>query len=248
MELNTKVALVTGGAKGIGKAIVLKLSSLGYRVVINYNHSSQEANQLVEEIKAAGKEAACFQANVADFQQAENLITQTIDQFGQIDLLVNNAGITKDNLVIRMNESDFDQVIETNLKGTWNMSKHISKIFAKQRSGKIINITSVVGVIGNPGQTNYAASKAGIIGLTKSLAKELGKRGITCNAVAPGFIETQMTENLPEEMKKAYIENIPLSRLGEPEDVSNVVAFLASDYANYITGQVIHVDGGLVMH
>ncbi|MBU1145706.1 MAG: 3-oxoacyl-[acyl-carrier-protein] reductase [Firmicutes bacterium] len=248
MNLSGKTALITGGANGIGEAITYKLSSLGATVIINYNTSAIKATNIVKELILLGRNAKAIQCNISKHDDALHLIEEIIDEFGKIDIVVNNAGITKDNLIIRMNEIDFDDVIETNLKGTWNVSKHAARFMSKARSGKIINISSVVGITGNAGQTNYAASKAGIIGLTKSLARELGKRGVTCNAVAPGFIETKMTENFPLEFKEKFIENIPLGRLGTSEDVANVVAFLASDEANYITGQVIHVDGGLVMY
>jgi 3-oxoacyl-[acyl-carrier protein] reductase len=248
MKLNDKVAIVTGGATGIGRAITLKLASLGATVVINYNSSSQKAEQLVEEISSNGGKAKAFQANIADFNQAEGLIKQTVEAFGKVDILVNNAGITKDTLILRMKEQDFDSVIDVNLKGTWNCCKHAAKVMSKARQGKIVNISSVVGLIGNAGQTNYCASKAGVIGLTKSLARELAKRGVNVNAVAPGFIETKMTESLSDEIKKEYSKNIPLSRLGQGTDIANAVSFLVSDLANYITGQVLNVDGGLVMN
>lgn len=248
MNLKGKVAIVTGGAVGIGRAISLKLATLGAKLIVNYNTSSQKARELVEEIKALGFEADCIQADISKFDQAEKLINFAIERFGQIDILVNNAGVTADNLILRMKEEDFDKVIEINLKGTWNCCKHASRIMSKQRSGKIINISSVVALMGNIGQTNYCASKAGIIGLTKALSRELGKRGVSVNAVAPGFIQTKMTENLPQEMVEQVLNNIPLARLGAVEDIAEVVGFLASDSANYITGQVINVDGGLYMN
>lgn len=248
MDLTNKIAIVTGGATGIGRAISLKLASLGATVIVNYNSSSKEAENLVTEIKALGKDAYYVQANVANFSEAEKLINFAVEKFNRLDILVNNAGVTADTLILRMKEEEFDRVINVNLKGTWNCSKHAAKVMAKQRDGKIVNIASVVGLIGNIGQTNYAASKAGIIGLTKSLARELAKRNVNCNVVAPGFIETKMTEVLPEEIKQEYLKNIPLERLGKPEDIANLIAFLVSDLASYITGQVINCDGGLVMY
>lgn len=247
MNLEGKVAVVTGGATGIGRQIVRTLASYGAAVVINYNTSASSSEELIKELKEKGQKAECVQANIAVYEEAGKLIDYAIKVFGKIDILVNNAGITSDNLIMRMEESDFDKVIEVNLKGTWNCAKHISKYMVKQRSGKIINISSVVGVIGNAGQTNYCASKAGVIGLTKALARELGKRNICVNAVAPGFIETKMTEQLPENVIEQYASTIPLSRMGKSQDVADLVAFLASDMSNYITGQVIHVDGGLAM-
>jgi len=247
MNLTGKVAIVTGGATGIGKAIVEKLSSHGATVIINYNSSKTASEELVNELTNKGYTVDCIQANVSNFSDAEKLINYAVEKYGRLDILVNNAGITRDNLIMRMSEEDFDQVINVNLKGAWNTSKHASKIMMKQRNGKIINISSVVAIMGNAGQSNYCASKAGIIGLTKSLARELAKRNITVNAIAPGFIKTKMTESLDEQLVEQIANNIPLSRLGEPSDVANVVLFLASDLADYITGQVINVDGGLVM-
>lgn len=241
-----KVVLVTGGSRGIGEAISLKFASLGAAVVINYAASETKANALVERIKSGGGEATAIKANVADFEDAMHLVNKALEQYGRIDVLINNAGITKDNLMLRMTEADFDAVIDVNLKGTWNMCKQATRQFLKQRSGSIINITSVVGLIGNPGQANYVASKAGIIGLTKSLAKEFGSRGITVNAIAPGFIATEMTEKLPDDVKEAYLKQIPLNRLGQTDDVANLAVFLASEAANYITGQVISVNGGMI--
>lgn len=248
MDLTGKIAIVTGGATGIGRGIVQKLASLGATVVINYNSSRDASEELVNELKGQGHNAECVQANVAKFEDAEKLINFTVEKFGRVDILVNNAGITKDNLIIRMDESDFDKVIEVNLKGTWNMAKHASKVMMKQRSGKIVNIASVVALMGNVGQSNYVASKAGVIGLTKSLARELAKRNVNVNAVAPGFIKTKMTEVLDEKIKEQISNNIPLARLGEANDIANAVAFLVSEESNYITGQVLNVDGGLVMY
>lgn len=244
MDLTNKVAIVTGGATGIGREISKKLAQLGCTVVVNYNSSKASAQSLVDEL---GEKAYAIQANIANFKDAEKLINETIAKFGQIDILVNNAGITEDTLILRMKEEDFDKVISVNLKGTWNCCKHVVKHMSRQRSGKIINISSVVGIMGNIGQTNYSAAKAGIIGLTKSLARELAKRNINVNAVAPGFIETKMTESLNEEIKNYYLSNIPLERLGKPQDVANLVAFLSSGMSDYITGQVINCDGGLLM-
>ncbi len=248
MDLTNKIAIVTGGATGIGREISLKLASLGATVVVNFNSSSAQSEALIEEIQAMGKEAFAVKANIANFLEAQTLINTTIEKYGKIDILVNNAGITADTLILRMKEEEFDKVINVNLKGTWNCCKHVSKQMSKQRCGKIVNISSVVGIMGNVGQTNYSASKAGIIGLTKSLARELAKRNVSCNVVAPGFIETKMTENLNEEIKTEYMKNIPLGRLGKPVDVANLVAFLSSDLSDYITGQVINCDGGLVMY
>lgn len=248
MNLDGKVAVITGGATGIGKEITKTLASFGAKVVINYNSSAGSALELVEELKANGQEASCIQANVAVFDEAQRLIDHAVNTYGKIDILVNNAGITADTLILRMNEEDFDKVINVNLKGTWNCCKHAVKYMSKQREGKIVNISSVVGLIGNAGQTNYSASKAGIIGLTKSLARELAKRNVNCNVVAPGFIKTKMTESLSEDLVNMMMTNIPLGRLGEPQDVANVVSFLCSNLSDYMTGQVINVDGGMVMY
>lgn len=247
MNLTGKVAIVTGGATGIGRAIVQKLASLGATVVINYNSSRDASQALVDELSKEGHTVDCVQANVAKFEDAENLVNYAVEKYSRVDILVNNAGITRDNLIMRMDESDFDQVIDVNLKGVWNTSKHASRVMMKQRAGKIINISSVVALMGNAGQSNYCAAKAGVIGLTKSLARELSKRNITVNAVAPGFIKTKMTDILDDKIVEQIANNIPLSRMGEPSDVANAVAFLASNLADYITGQVLNVDGGLVM-
>jgi 3-oxoacyl-[acyl-carrier protein] reductase len=248
MDLRNQVAIVTGGATGIGRAISLKLASCGATVVINYNSSATKADELVALIKEQGGQALAIKANVASFTDTQRLVNETVETFGQVDLLINNAGITRDTLMLRMKEEDFDAVIDTNLKGTWNMSKHASKVMMKSRRGKIINISSVVGLIGNIGQTNYVASKAGVIGITKAMAKELAARNVYVNAVAPGFIKTDMTKDLSDDLINAYLTNIPLNRLGEAEDIANVVAFLASDLSNYMTGQVLNVCGGLVMN
>jgi 3-oxoacyl-[acyl-carrier protein] reductase len=243
---NRKTAIVTGSSRGIGRAIAYAFAKNGYNVVINYNNSELESEQLVEEIRSMGVEAIAIKADVSNFDQAKFLVDKAIDNFGDIDVLVNNSGITKDNLILRMKEEDFDKVIDVNLKGTWNMCKHISSHFVRRRKGNIINITSVVGLVGNLAQSNYVASKAGVIGLTKALAKELAGRSINVNAVAPGFIETEMTKSLSAEIQDAYLNQIPLRRFGTPEDVANLCMFLASDQASYITGQVISVNGGMV--
>ncbi len=245
--LERKVALVTGAAKGIGRAIALVLSKEGYTVVINYISSSEKAYALKAEIEALGGSALVIKGDVSIQSEAEEVVNTTMKELGKIDVLVNNAGITRDNLIIRMSEEDFDKVLQVNLKGTFIMAKLVGKEMIKKRCGKIINISSVVGITGNAGQTNYAASKAGVIGLTKSLAKELASRGINVNAVAPGFIETDMTEKLPEKARLELTSSIPLKRLGKPEDVASVVAFLASNASDYITGQVLKVDGGMVI-
>lgn len=240
-----KVALVTGAGRGIGRAIAEKLADRGCFVIVNYNGSEQAAQETVSAIKAKGQEAVAVKWNVSDFSECEDKMKELIKTYGRIDILVNNAGITKDNLILKMKEEDFDDVIAVNLKGTFNMMKHVSRQMLKQKSGRIINISSVVGIMGNAGQVNYAASKAGVIGMTKTMARELASRGITVNAVAPGFIETQMTEKLPEQIREMNRTLIPLGRFGKPEDIAHTVAFLASDAAAYITGQVISVDGGM---
>lgn len=242
-----KTAIVTGAAKGIGKEIALKLARMGANIVINYISSEDKAIEVENEIKALGVEVLRVKGDVCLIKDVENLINTAKEKFGTIDIMVNNAGITKDNLILRMKEEDFDSVIDVNLKGTFNCLKTITPIMVRQKSGKIINISSIVGVTGNAGQVNYSASKAGIIGMTKSLAKEIGSRGITVNAVAPGFIETEMTEVLGEKFKEEAKKGIPLKRLGTPKDVANVVGFLASEEGSYITGQVINVDGGIVI-
>jgi 3-oxoacyl-[acyl-carrier protein] reductase len=245
--LTGKVAVVTGAGRGIGRAIALKLAQLGASIVIDYRSSAKEAEELISEIRNNGGKAEMVQADVSSFEEAEKVIKFAVESFGKLDILVNNAGITKDTLLLRMKEEDFSKVLDVNLKGVFNCTKHASAIMLKQKSGRIINISSVIGLIGNAGQANYAAAKAGIIGFTKSIAKELGSRGITVNAIAPGFITTDMTEVLSDKVKEKLLENVPLKRLGSPEDVANLAAFLASENASYITGQVINVDGGMVM-
>ena len=245
--LEGKIAVVTGASRGIGRAIAIRLAGEGATVVINYNGSKEKAEEVKQEIEGAGGKAAVCQCNVADFDQCQAFIQKVIDEFGRIDILVNNAGITRDGLLMKMSEEDFDQVIETNLKGAFHTIRFASRQMLRQKSGRIINLSSVVGVTGNAGQANYAASKAGVIGLTKSAARELASRGITVNAIAPGFIETDMTSVLSEKVKEGAAAGIPLGAFGKPEDVAAAAAFLASDGAGYITGQVLHVDGGMVM-
>ena len=243
--LEGKTAIVTGGARGIGRAISVKLASEGANVVICDIAINEAAEETVKLIEEQGVKAAAFAVNVTVPEDCENLFKQAAEVFGKVDILVNNAGVTRDNLIMRMKEEEFDLVIATNLKGTYNMMKAATRPMMKARYGRIVNISSVVGIYGNAGQVNYSASKAGVIGMTKSLAKELGSRGITVNAVAPGFIETDMTKVLPDELKAEMVKNIALGRPGQPEDVAKVVAFLASDEAEYVTGQVIECAGGM---
>lgn len=245
--LDGKIAVVTGASRGIGRAIALELASQGAFVVVNYNGSKDRAEEVKKEIEAAGGKAEVYQCNVSDFEKCQAFIQDVIKTYGRLDILVNNAGITRDGLLMKMSEADFDSVIETNLKGTFNTIRFASRQMLKQRSGRIINMSSVVGIVGNAGQANYASSKAGVIGLTKAVARELASRGITVNAIAPGFIETEMTEVLSDAVKEASVAQIPLGRFGKPEDIAKTAAFLASDNAGYITGQVIQVDGGMAI-
>ncbi len=245
--LEGKVAVVTGASRGIGKAIALELAGRGAFVVINYNGSKDRAMEVKQEIEQKGGQAAVCQCNVSDFGKCEAFIQGVIKEYGSIDILVNNAGITKDGLLMKMSEADFDSVLDVNLKGAFNTIRFASRQMLKQRSGRIINMSSVVGISGNAGQANYASSKAGIIGLTKAAAKELASRGITVNAIAPGFIETEMTEVLPEAVKESTAAQIPLGKFGKPEDIAKTAAFLVSEDAGYITGQVIQVDGGMAI-
>ena len=247
MKLNGKVALVTGASRGIGAAIASKLASLGCDVAINYAANIQKAEETLNSVKAYGVNAQIYQANVANYEEVEAMTKQIIKDFGHLDIIINNAGITSDNLMMRMDQDSFDSVIDVNLKGTWNVCKSITRPILKQRSGVIINLSSVVGINGNVGQVNYAASKAGVIGLTKSLAKEFASRNIRVNAVAPGYVKSDMTAKLSEEITEKVLENIPLGQLGEVEDIANSVAFLVSDDARYITGQVLVVDGGMAI-
>lgn len=247
MSLSGKNALITGSSRGIGRAIALELGRRGVNIAVNYAGSEAKAEEVVQELKALGVEAMKIQADVADEQAVKTMMKEVTKTLGSIDILVNNAGITRDNLLMRMKVEEFDDVIETNLKGAFLCTKTVTRQMMKQRSGRIINIASIVGVSGNPGQANYVAAKAGLIGLTKSTAKELATRNILVNAIAPGFITTDMTDVLSEEQKTAILSSIPLEKLGEPEDIANVVCFLASNDAKYITGQTIHVDGGMVM-
>lgn len=247
MMLTGKVAIVTGASRGIGRAAAIELARNGARVIVNYNGSKDAAEAVVNEIRAEGADAESYQCNVSDFEACSTFISCVADKYKTIDILVNNAGITRDNLLMKMSEEEFDAVINTNLKGCFNTMRFASRQMLKQRSGRIINIASVVGVAGNAGQTNYAASKAGIIGMTKSAAKELASRNITVNAVAPGFIDTDMTDKLSDKVKEAAAAQIPLGKFGNPSHVAKTVSFLASEGAEYITGQVIHVDGGMVM-
>ncbi|MEK4698844.1 3-oxoacyl-[acyl-carrier-protein] reductase [Solibacillus sp. FSL R7-0668] len=247
MGLTGKCAIVTGASRGIGRAIALELASQGARVVVNYSGSVEKAKQVVEEIQTNGGEAIAVQADVANGESVQQLMQTALETYGSIDILVNNAGITRDNLIMRMKDDEWDDVINTNLKGVFLCTKAVTRQMMKQRAGRIINISSIVGVAGNPGQANYVAAKAGVIGLTKTTAQELASRNILVNAIAPGFITTEMTEGLPEDLKQAMLKQIPLAKLGQPEDIAKAVTFFASDSANYITGQTLQIDGGMVM-
>ena len=245
--LEEKVAVVTGASRGIGRAIAQKFASLGAFVVINYNGAKERAEEVKREIEAEGGKGAIYQCDVSDYGKCETFIKDVVNEYGRIDILVNNAGVTQDGLLMKMTEEAFDQVIATNLKGAFNTVRFASRQMVKQRSGRIINMSSVVGVTGNAGQANYAASKAGIIGLTKAAARELASRKVTVNAIAPGFIDTDMTSVLSEKVREASVAQIPLGSFGKPEQVAAAAAFLASEDGGYITGQVVHVDGGMVM-
>ncbi|WP_048569341.1 3-oxoacyl-[acyl-carrier-protein] reductase [Clostridium cylindrosporum] len=246
--LKDKVALVTGGSRGIGKAIALKLASLGANIVINYEKNQESADNVIKEVESFGVKGLALQCNVADYKSCEDMVKNIAEEFGAVDILVNNAGITRDKLILRMNDEDFSAVLDVNLKGAFNCSKHVASLMLKKKiKGKIVNISSVVGLIGNVGQANYAAAKAGLIGMTKSMAKELGGKEICINAVAPGFIETDMTKVLSEAVIEKMESAIPMKKFGKPEDVAEIVAFLSTPSSNYITGQVINCDGGMVM-
>jgi 3-oxoacyl-[acyl-carrier protein] reductase len=247
MKLIGKTALVTGASRGIGREIALELARQGVDVVVNYAGSEAKAHEVVEEIKGLGREAIAIQCDVSNSVSVTDMVKETVDHFGKIDILVNNAGITRDNLLMRMKENEWDDVININLKGVFLCTKAVTRQMMKQRYGRIINISSVVGVSGNPGQANYVAAKAGVIGLTKTSAKELASRGITVNAIAPGFITTEMTDQLTEDIQNEMLKMIPLAQFGEPKDIAHSVVFLASDDSRYITGQTIHVNGGMVM-
>lgn len=247
MHLKDKVAIITGASRGIGQAIAVSLAANGAKVVCNYASNEAEAQKTLDLIKAAGGEGILLKGDVSNPEDAANIVKSCVDAFGKVDILVNNAGITRDGLLMRMKEEDWDTVLNINLKGVFLMTKEVSRLMTKQRSGRIINITSVVGVTGNAGQANYSASKAGVIGFTKSCAKEFATRGVLVNAVAPGFIKTDMTSVLSDKVQADILTQIPLNRMADPQEVANVVMFLATDYASYITGQVINVDGGMVM-
>lgn len=245
-KFEDQTVVVTGGNTGIGKEICLKYGTKGANVVVNYIFNEEAADDVVSHIENLGGKAIKVYGDVTKLEDCKGIVDAAVKEFGTVDILINNSGITRDNLIMRMSEDEFDSVINVNLKGTWNMCKSVTRLMMKKRSGSIINISSVVGIMGNAGQSNYVASKAGIIGLTKSLAKEFGPRGVTVNAVAPGFIETKMTEVLPEEVKKAYMSQIPLGKFGSPEDIADACVFLSSQRARYITGQVLSVNGGMI--
>lgn len=243
--LKDKVTLVIGASRGIGKAIALAFANEGATVVITYNSKENEAKETVEAMQSMGVTAGYYKCDISNFDDTKKLIENVIKEYGTIDVLVNNAGITKDNLIVRMSEAEFDDVVSTNLKGAFNTIKHISRYMMRNKSGSIVNVSSVVGLMGNIGQINYAAAKSGLIGLTKTTAKELAKYGVRCNAIAPGFIDTDMTNKLPEQAKEKLMKELPLNRVGTPEEVANVVTFLASDKSSYVTGEIIKVDGGM---
>lgn len=247
MKLSGKSALVTGASRGIGREIALELAREGADVAVNFAGSEAKAKEVVELIQAMGRKAIAIQANISSGEDVQKMVDETINQFGKLDIMVNNAGITRDQLLMRMKESDWDDVINTNLKGVFLCTKAVTRQMMKQRYGRIINISSIVGVSGNAGQANYVAAKSGVIGLTKTAARELAPRGVTVNAVAPGYISTDMTDQLPEEVKSEMLKQIPLARIGEPKEIAKVVSFLASDDSSYITGQTIHVNGGMYM-
>lgn len=246
-NLTGKTAIVTGASRGIGAEIARKMAAAGAKIVVNYSGSQEKAEAVVEEIKTNGGEAIAIKANVADAEAVKALVDETMQAFGSVDILVNNAGITRDNLMMRMKDDEWDDVINTNLKGVFICTKAVTRQMMKQRAGRIINIASIVGVMGNAGQANYVAAKAGVIGLTKTTARELASRNITANAVAPGFITTDMTDKLGEDIQKSMLAQIPLGRFGKPEEVAKAVLFLASDDSSYMTGQTLHLDGGMVM-
>jgi 3-oxoacyl-[acyl-carrier protein] reductase len=245
--LEGKVALVTGASRGIGRAIAISLAQAGANIAVNYAGNESAAADVVAHIESLGRKAIKIRANVGSSDEVDAMVKLTLETYGQLDILVNNAGITRDNLIMRMKDDEFDEVINTNLKGVFNCVRSVTRTMMKQRSGRIINISSVVGTLGNPGQANYVAAKAGVIGLTKSAARELASRGITVNAIAPGFITTEMTDKLTDEMKAQLLLQIPLARFGQPDDIARTVLFLASDEASYMTGQTLHIDGGMYM-
>jgi len=247
MNLSGKAALVTGASRGIGREIALELARQGANVAVNFAGSEAKAGEVVDEIKALGRDAFAIKCDVSSAEEVTEMVKGTIERFGKLDILVNNAGITRDNLLMRMKVEEWDDVININLKGVFLCTKAVTRQMMKQRLGRIINIASIVGVSGNPGQANYVAAKAGVIGLTKTTAKELASRNITVNAIAPGFITTDMTEKLPNDVKEEMLKQIPLARLGEPKDIAKMTAFLASEDSSYITGQTFHIDGGMVM-
>lgn len=247
MELSGKTALVTGAGRGIGAAIAKKLADKGATVIINYSGNDKAAQETLDDIAADGNKAEIYKCNVADYEEVEQMIQYVVQKYKKIDILINNAGITRDGLIMRMSEKDFDDVIDVNLKGTFNCIRHVARQMIKQRCGRIVNMSSVVGIAGNAGQVNYAASKAGVIGITKSAAKELAARGITVNAIAPGYIDTDMTRVLSDDIKDGIVSQIPLKRMGQVSDIADAAVFLVSDRASYITGQVLSVDGGMNM-